>query len=284
MQPVLTALFVPGNRGDRFDTALASGADAIILDLEDAVAPEQKQQARRAAREWLLSSSQATIARTWVRVNPIDSPFFAEDADFLGYLRQYERFPSAVILPKAEDRESLDQLVPLLADTCALVALIESGAGLEAASLLAQHPRVSRLAFGAADFAADTGCRMTETSLLYARSTLVVASAAAGLGSPLDSPCFSTGAVTMIERHARHGCELGFGGSLCIHPSQIAPIRTGYAPSEAETQWARSILDADNSSGAIRVGDEMVDGPVIQRAQRIIGSLRNGQSNNATAG
>jgi citrate lyase subunit beta/citryl-CoA lyase len=270
VRSVLTALFVPGSRGERFETALASGADAIILDLEDAVAAEQKPQARETATRWLLSSSEATISRTWVRINPTDSPFFAEDAAFLGYLRQNERFPAAVIVPKAERRESLDTLSPLLPDACALVALIESATGVEAASSLAQHDRVSRLAFGAADFAADTGCHMTETSLLYARSALVVASAAAGLEAPLDSPCFNTGDITIIERHGRHGCELGFGGALCIHPFQIAPIRTGYAPSEAETQWAQRILAAESSSGVTRVGDEMVDAPMLKQAHRII--------------
>ncbi|SCX05239.1 CoA ester lyase [Candidatus Aquiluna sp. UB-MaderosW2red] len=271
MEPVLTALFVPGTHGERFDTALASGADAIIIDLEDAVAPGHKQQARDTAARWLLSSPEAAVSRTWVRLNSLGSPFFDEDAAFLGHLRHNDRFPAAVILPKAEHRESIDALGDLLPDACALIALIESGAGVEAASSLAQHDRVSRLAFGAADFAADTGCRMTEMSLLYARSVLVVASAAAGLEAPLDSPCFNIGDLATIEQHGRHGCELGFGGSLCIHPFQIAPIRTGYMPSEAERQWAERIHAAESSAGVTRVGDEMVDAPLFKRARRIMG-------------
>lgn len=262
-----TALFVPASRADRFDKAFGAGAEAVIFDLEDAVAPADKPAARVFVHEWMVRNG-TSASRALVRINTDDPAVLADD------LRLLERLAplglGGVVVPKVESDGVIAEVAGRVGADVKIVALIESARGIRQIDRIAASGGLTRLAFGAADYTADVGCAMTEQALLLARSEIVTASVAAGLDAPWDSPCFDTSDEAVISRHAAHGRELGFGGSLCIHPVQIGPIRAGYAPTEAQVDWARRILAVSDAEGASRVGNEMVDAPVRMRAQRIV--------------
>ena len=247
-------LFVPADRPERFEKAAASGADAVILDLEDAVAPDRKEAARAAL------SADFTTLPVLVRINGAGTPWHAAD------IEAAIRLPLAgIILPKAEPG---DALAGLAARGLPVVALIETARGLAGARQVAGHPGVSRLLFGSIDFCADLGCAHTREALLAARSELVLAARLAGLAAPVDGVTTTLDDAGLIRDDARHARDLGFGGKLAIHPRQIEPIRTGLRPEAAEVEWARKVL-ADGD-GATAVDGMMVDEPVRIRARAIL--------------
>jgi citrate lyase subunit beta/citryl-CoA lyase len=246
-----TFLFVPGDRPDRFGKALASGADVVILDLEDAVAPAAKDAARAAAGEWLESH------RAMVRINAPGTPWFDADAELVAV----RGVP--VMVPKAETPG-------VLAGFGAVVALVETALGVERAGELAAVPSVTRLAFGSVDLAAQLGVAPEDREpFAYARSRLVIASAAAGLAPPVDGVTTDLGAGSPLEEDVRYARRLGFGGKLCIHPKQVAVVRAGFTPTEAERAWARRVVAAGD--GVSVVDGRMVDKPVLARARHILG-------------
>jgi len=247
-------LFVPGNRPERFAKAAASGADAVIIDLEDAVAPEEKAAARRAA----ASASLGGIP-VFVRVNAAGTPWHAEDVAAMAGAPV-----AGVILPKADDPAAL---ASLRREGRAVVALIESARGIALAREMARA--ADRLAVGSYDLAADLGCAHTREALLLARLELVMASRLAGIAAPLDGVTAAIGDEALTEGDARHAAELGFGGKLLIHPKQVAPALRGFAPSAEEVDWARKVLAA-GGDGAVAVGGMMIDAPVRIRAERIV--------------
>lgn len=249
-------LFVPGNRPERFAKAAASGADAVIIDLEDAVAPEDKPAARRAA-----ATARPEGAPLFVRVNAAGTPWHAED------LAALLPSPAGILLPKAEDPAVLAAIRGAIGSERPLVALVESTRGLAMARDLARH--ADGLAFGSIDFAADLGCAHTRQALLFARSELVFASRLAGIAAPIDGVTATIGDDGLTEEDARHGAELGFGGKLLIHPRQVAAARRGFAPAPEEVDWARQVLAA-GGDGAVAVGGMMIDAPVRIRAEGIL--------------
>jgi citrate lyase subunit beta/citryl-CoA lyase len=248
-------LFVPANRPERFAKAAASGADAVILDLEDAVAPDAKDAARASL------TSNFTDLPVLVRINAVGTRWHEEDRAAL----QRASF-AAVMVPKAEATAEFEALCD--ASPIPVVALVESAQGLADARRIAATPNVLRLAFGSIDFSADVGCAHTRQALLGARSELVLASRLARLVPPLDGVTTSIEDASLIEADARHAVELGFGGKLCIHPRQIDPIRTGFAPAEEEIAWARRVLGSGD--GAVSVDGAMVDEPVRIRARALL--------------
>jgi len=250
-------LFVPGHRPDRFAKAAASGADAVIIDLEDAVPPEEKEAARRAAAGACLPG-----IRVLVRVNASGTPWHAEDLAALSGAGV-----GGIVLPKAEDPAGMATIRALLPEDGLAVALIESARGLAAARELARA--AGCLAFGSMDFAADLGCAHTRDALLMARLELVLASRLAGLPAPLDGVTATIGDDALVEDDARHAAGLGFGGKLLIHPRQVAPALRGFAPGEDEVAWARRVL-ATGGDGAEKVDGMMIDAPVRMRAARIL--------------
>jgi citrate lyase subunit beta / citryl-CoA lyase len=258
--PCITLLFVPCDRPERFAKAAASGADAIILDLEDAVAPAQKPQARIAlCRQGALPENTAIF----VRVNARTTPWHKEDLAALAALPL-----AGVMLPKTEaatDIEVVSQALPNLS----IVALIESAKGVAAVRSIARARGVARLAFGSIDFCADLGAAHTRDALLFARAELVLASRLGGIAAPLDGVTAAIDDAALIEDDARYAQSLGFGGKLCIHPKQIAPARRGFAPSAEDIVWAKRIL-ASAEDGAAAVDGAMVDAPVRARAQQIL--------------
>jgi citrate lyase subunit beta/citryl-CoA lyase len=259
----VTALFVPGDRPDRYGKAAASGADVVIIDLEDAVAPAAKDAARAAAVSALASGELSAL----VRVNGAGSSWLADDLAALTELTSRAgQTLAGVMVPKAADPAG----VAAVADSvrAPVVCLVESALGVARASDLAAVPGVVRLAFGALDFAFDVGSDVDAITGQVARAEVVIASRAAGLPGPWESPSTDLADLARVEATSRNARLLGFGGRLCIHPAQLAPVRAGFAPTPAEVEWARGVVGA--GAGVERVGNQMVDRPVLERARRIL--------------
>ena len=260
-------LFVPADRLDRFAKAAAAGADAVVLDLEDAVAPPGK----AAAREALLAAVDALASSPCpllVRINAVGTPFHDDD------LGAVARLPLAgVMLPKVEDAAEIAKV----AQACGLpvVALVESARGVATAREFARS--AARLAFGSLDFAADLGCAHTREALLLARCELVLASRLAGLPPPLDGVTTVYKDAFPVEDDARYAGTLGFGGKLLIHPAQIDPARAGFAPLAEDVAWAKRILAA-GGDGAVAVDGAMIDQPVRLRAEILLSRAAAGRT------
>ena len=255
------ALFVPADRPDRFDKAAASGADAAILDLEDAVAPASKSAARANLRRL---GDTATI----VRINAIGTEWHDEDVASVEALR-----PDAVMIPKCEAGEEIEALLSRL--SVPVIALVETASGIAGVRALARYAGIARLAFGSVDCCADLDCAHTRDVLLPARSELVLSSRFAGLEAPLDGVTLDIADGSVALSDARYARALGFGGKLAIHPGQIAALREGFRPDDVEIDWARSVLDSGN--GATALNGIMVDEPVRVRARRILARVHDGK-------
>lgn len=265
--PPRSYLFVPGDRPERFGKALESGADAVVVDLEDAVAPPAKQAAREAVAALLAQAQQSE--RIVVRINDEATPWFEAD---LAVLR--EGGARAVMLPKAERVASLD----ILRSVCpgiAVLPLIESARGVLAAEALAATQGVARLVFGTVDYALDMDLRgplAATIGLDFAAARIALASRAAGLLAPV------AGVTVAIDDEARLRADMerarahGFGAKLCIHPRQVAAVHALLAPSADELAWAHRVLAAAEAAGAgvVQVDGRMVDKPVIERARRLV--------------
>lgn len=255
-------LFVPGDRPDRFDKALATGADIVVLDLEDAVLPESKARAREAVRNWLRMGG-----RSAVRINGIGMEWHEEDVVLLA-----TPGVAAALLPKAEEPAALDAFVSALPQGLPIVPLIESALGIWNARELASVKGVTRLAFGSIDFQLDTGIEAEGEALLYARSRLVLASTIARIAPPVDGVTIALDDEERLRADIAAARALGFGGKLCVHPRQLAAVHKGFAPDEATLAWAQAVVEAARTSdaGAVRVNGKLVDRPVVERAKRIL--------------
>jgi citrate lyase subunit beta/citryl-CoA lyase len=260
LSPLALFLFVPADRTERWTKAFASGADAVILDLEDAVVASAKPGARRALREGYdaIAASQCPVL---VRVNARSGDDHLLDIDAIRGLGL-----AAVMLPKAETAGDVE--ATSAATERPVVALIESARGLAAARPIAAA--CARIAFGSIDFAADMGSAHTRAALASARSELVLASRLAGRAAPIDGVTTSIKDPDLIRADAAHACELGFSGKLLIHPAQIAPALDGFRPSEDDVAWAERILAAQGAVGAAAIDGAMVDAPVFLRAEQIM--------------
>lgn len=260
--PHRSYLFVPGNRPERFDKALASGADAVIVDLEDAVPADQKDAARALVAAW-LSADRPVV----VRINAADTPWFNADVALCG-----QAGVAAVMLSKSERVEDL----AAIGNGLPLIPLIESAAGFDALRAIAAAPNVQRLAFGAIDFQLDLNLRATFEELLFFRSQFVLGSKLANLRAPIDSPSTAIDDVAEVEADAQRARRLGFGAKLCIHPKQVGVVNASFSPTAAELAWAeRVIMIAATSQGAaVALDGKMIDRPVILRAQAILREQR----------
>ncbi len=246
-------LFVPADRPERIGKALQSGADAVIVDLEDAVAPAAKAAARDALAGWLATAPANAV---WVRVNAAGTPWQDDDLRLCGH-------PAVrgVVLPKAEAPPAPGKPV---------LALVETAAGFDALRAIASAPGVQRLLFGSIDFQVDLGIEGDDDALLFFRSQLVLASRLAGLDAPVDGVTTAIDDEAAIASDTARARRLGFGAKLCIHPKQVAAVNRGFTPSEAELGWARRVLAAAESGGAVAVDGKMVDAPVLARARALL--------------
>lgn len=251
-------LFVPGSRPDRFEKAEASGADIVILDLEDAVAPSDKKTARRAAVAWAVNHD-----RCLVRVNGVGTQWLADE------LRALRGSGVAVMLPKAESVDDVRRAHDESGGS-PIVSLVETPLGVVSALALAASGVVTRLALGNVDLAVALGVDpASQPALHHARASLVLASAVAGIAAPVDGVTTRLRDDAVLVDEVAHGRELGFGGKLCIHPRQVAAVNAAMSPSAGEIDWARQVV-SQAREGVVVVDGAMVDAPVVARARQIL--------------
>ena len=260
-------LFVPANRPERYERALESGADAVIVDLEDAVALPQKEEARATLARWLRGNGPQP--RLWVRINAADTVWHGDDLLTFSALSM-----AGIVLPKAEDPKTLSAIARRLGPGRGLIALIESAAGLAAMREIAAVPGVQRLAFGSIDAQVDLGmqCGPEEEELMHFRIEMVMASRLAGIAPPIDGVTTDFNDDALLTRMVQRARRMGFGAKLCIHPRQVEAVRRGFMPSEQELVWAEEVMAAVRASdgGAISLKGKMIDKPVILQAEKFL--------------
>lgn len=255
----VTALFVPGDRPERFEKALNSGTDLVIIDLEDAVSAENKDAALTNAVQAL--SSTHNDMRAIVRINkerishelPMLLSVYSKEVNGL----------LGVMIPKVESAQD----IPADIGTLPIVALVESALGIENISAIARAEGVIRIAFGAVDFAADM--QSQNSSLInFAKNRVLISTQAAGLYPAIDSPSVEIKDLEKVTADSVEAYSLGFGGKMCIHPGQLDAVRKGFTPTPEEIEWAQAIVRVQ--SGAQQFEGKMVDAPVVVRAERIL--------------
>ena len=254
-------LFVPGDRPDRFDKACSAGADMVIVDLEDAVAPENKAQARTAIMNWL--SPDKTIL---LRINADTTPWFHDDLDVA-------RAPgvAGILLSKAEGIDDALRTISVEQGKF-LLPQIETAQGFANAGAMASVTGVQRLLFGTLDFQMDLGIDGEREELDYFRSQLVLISRLAKIQPPVDGPCTALDDAAQLSADAHKARRIGFGGKLCIHPKQVAHVNAAFAPTTDELAWAKRVLSAaaQSKGAAVAMDGRMVDKPVILKVEQIV--------------
>lgn len=265
-------LFVPANRPERYVKALASGASAVIIDLEDAVPADAKPAARTQLADGFVGLSAGERSRLLVRINASGTSWHDDDLLLLAQLARAGL--AGVVLPKVESVAELGRVAACVGSNCALLPMLESAAGLAQLDALAGSPGVTRLVFGNLDFQADVGmaCGPDEIELQPVRLALVLASRRAGLAAPVDGVTPGTGDTAQVRRDAERSRRGGFGAKLCIHPAQVAVVNAALGPTPAELDWARRVLEASRGAdgGVFSLDGRMVDAPVLRLAERTL--------------
>ena len=282
--PIRTALFVPGNRPDRVDKAIATAADRVIIDLEDAVAVSQKVETRALVRDKIIAHKDRGVL---VRINGLETDFFMGDIEAV-----VVKELGGIVLPKTENGHQVDKIHRLLVDFekkqglnaggITVILLTESALAIQnifkILSAAIELNREFLVALGAADYALDMGIEITKDGreLIYPRSRIAVACRAAGIAPPLDTPfMIDLKDIEALKDDAARAKQLGFQGKLCIHPNQIEPCHVIFTPTAEEISFARRVVDAfeaEESSGAaaIQVDGKFVDYPVVEQSRRIL--------------
>jgi len=262
---VRSALFVPATRPERIHKALATGADVVIVDFEDAVAESLKVEARDNLERFLRDNPEA---RVHVRIN---GALHAQHLDDLAICRRHAGV-AGVLLPKAESARQVERTAE-----CGkpVWPIIESALGLLRLEDIARAKGVERLSFGALDLGLDlglaSGTAAAERILDQARYAILLQSRLAELAEPLDSVFPDFQDSEGLARHTAEIRDMGFGGRLCIHPKQVDVVHATLMPSERELDWARRVMDGFAKGDAVFVVDgQMVDMPVIGRARRLL--------------
>lgn len=275
-----TLLFAPGNHARRVEKALSLDVDAVILDLEDAVAIAEKPATRGIVAAAL---KRPRSGRLYVRVNAADTEFCYGDLTAV-----VQTGLDGIILPKVETPAALATIDWLLTQlerdrglphaSIDLVPIIETARGVQQlGAMLALPTRVHRVAFGAGDFTLDVNMTWSreESELAHARATIVTASRAAGIDAPLDTVWVDLTDPEGMEASARRALALGFQGKMCIHPDQIAPVNRVFTPTDADIAFAERVCAAfaraeAEGSAAIQLDGKFIDYPIVYRAQRIL--------------
>ena len=279
-----TFLFVPGDRPERIVKALDAKTDAVIIDLEDAVRPENKVAARGAIVAPVMENRSATGPLVLIRTNEVTSAEFTEDFKLALQLQV-----DAVVLPKFSPGASAveaDQIISKLENEhkvkapMVVIGLIESTSGvLNLLNSSVIPDRVKRLAFGAADLHADLGVtyQATGPNTDLAMAAVVLASAHSQLGAPIDSPHFAVADLQGLRDRSLFANKMGFGGKLCIHPDQLAIVEESFQANVDEKDWAARVIERwserDQKLGAILVDGSLVDEAMVKRAKQILGLL-----------
>jgi citrate lyase beta subunit len=268
---IRSLLFTPADRPDRFAHGPSSGADGVILDLEDGVGLPAKPAARNAALAFFADSVAAPAGFVWaLRLNHVTTEAGLADLMALRAARK----PAVVVLPKTESVSEVEIALAHLGSgkaTPSIVALIESGRGLAAADEIARHPAVAALAFGGADLAADLHATLAWEPMLFARSRIVQAAASAAIAA-WDVPFLDIHDPDGLKRETSAAKTLGYVCKLAIHPAQIAPINAVFTPSANELARAQRVVSAFAAAhgGACQVDGKMIDAPVVKAARRIV--------------
>jgi citrate lyase subunit beta/citryl-CoA lyase len=257
----IAPLFVPASRPDRFDKADLSAADAIIVDLEDAIAPPEKSAARQNLANHVTTFTKPLI----VRINGPQTPWREADLQLVGQLKL-----AAVMLSKTPDASDVMNVASRVGPQLALIPLIESARALSQLSQILEVPGVALIAFGSVDFARDLGCSEDPQALLAVRSEIVWRSRAAARNPPLDGVSRHLEQLELVEKEARGAANLGFGGKMAIHPAQLASIQRAFRPADSEVEWAHRVLAAGSSGAAARIDGQMIDQAVIERARQLL--------------
>jgi citrate lyase subunit beta/citryl-CoA lyase len=280
IRPLRSLLFAPGNHPRRVEKALSLDADAVILDLEDAVAVAERPAARTAVAATLERPRQGLL---YIRVNARDTEFCYRDLAAI-----VRPGLDGIILPKVESEIGLATVDWLLAQLerdrglpigdIDLIPIIETARGLQQiGAILAAGTRIRRVAFGAGDFTLDMNMlwSRSETELAHARAAIVTASRASGIDAPLDTVWVDLTDPEGLEASARAALGYGFQGKMCIHPDQIAVVNRVFTPSEAEVAFADRVTVAfanaeAEGSAAIQLDGKFIDYPIVNRAQRVL--------------
>jgi len=261
-------LFVPGTRPERFIKALDSVANGVVLDLEDAVAEEDKETARNAIRTAWPSFSVEQKKRLVIRTNAPGTQFYSADL-----ILTQELNVGCLLIPKSESADQINGAALALPNT-AIIPMIETAIGLDRLREISNANQVLRLALGNLDLQADLGmmCDPQETELQTARYQIVLASRLAQIAPPVDGVTPSTDDLPRITDDAERAKRMGFGAKLCIHPKQVAIVKAAFMPTEEEIQWAQRVIEADHASkgGAVKLDGRMIDRPVVLLAQRTL--------------
>ncbi|NQY14513.1 MAG: CoA ester lyase [Henriciella sp.] len=258
-------LFVPGSRPERFDKAAASGADTIIIDLEDAVLPENKSDARAASLGWLAHRGGQ---KAGIRIN---SPRTSDGCADIAALAVSGCTPDFVMVPKAETGVDMEIVGDALGHGAELIAVIESGRGLRRAFDIAKQSSAGVL-FGGADYSAILGADLSNwDAMIVARGTIAGACGAAGVPA-YDVPFLDVKDPAGLEATTRQAKAMGFAGRACIHPNQVDTVNTVFLPTPAEVLEARAIIKAleDSQGGAALHNGKLIDRPVVLAAHRTL--------------
>ena len=268
-----SVLFSPGDRPELIRKAPSTGADAVVFDLEDAVAPDGKASARESVREVLgelAESGDEPCPEVCVRVSP---PGRGAAADLDVVLDGPE--PDALVLPKAETAGDVTDLADLAAEGGAdlpVLALVETAGGVLGAESIAAADPADALVFGAEDLAAGLGATRTDrgTEVLYAREHVVLAASAAGVDA-VDTVHTDFEDEAGLRETTRFARDLGYDGKLAIHPAQVGPINEAFTPDSERVAWARRVLAAraETDAAVFAVDGEMIDAPLLARAERV---------------
>lgn len=251
-------LLVNGARTELFDTAHESRADQIVLDIEDAVDPARKPDARAGVVDWLSGGEK----KAWVRINDHSTPFWADDVAALAGLPGL----LGVMLAKTEAAEHVTETFDRLGGSTPVLALVESALGIEEAVSIARARGAFRLAFGSGDYRRDTGTSADDLAMAYPRSRLVVASRIGGLPGPIDGPTVSSSHPVLREQSAVT-VSLGLTGKLCLDMEQLPVINEVISPTPSDVAWARDFLaDFEARGQVIRDGSDL---PRLGRARKI---------------
>jgi citrate lyase subunit beta/citryl-CoA lyase len=274
-----SVLFSPGDQPDLMRKAPRSGADVVVFDLEDAVVPAAKAEARAAVADVLTDPDFDPDCEVWVRVNPAG---IAADDDLDAVVGDGAR-PDGVMLPKVATADEVRTLDALLAEhglDLPVVALVESAAGVLHAEAIAAADATDALAFGAEDLSADIGATRTEagTEVLYAREHVVLAASAAGVDA-VDTIHADFEDESGLADETAFALELGYDGKMAIHPAQVSVINEAFTPDAERIEWAERVLDAKAAAdeadrGVFRVDGEMIDAPLIAQAERVLQRAR----------
>ncbi|MDZ7687335.1 MAG: CoA ester lyase [Halobacteriales archaeon] len=276
-----SVLFTPGDEAEMMRKAVAGEADVVVFDLEDAVAPGAKEDARDTVKEVLDDLDGEDAPEVWVRINPLDAEGNGGREDLRALAKDND--PSCFVLPEADSADDVKRVVVTLdsfGSSAGVVPIIETAKGVVNAFEVADMPRVSAVVFGAEDLSADIGATRTDegTEVVYARQKVVTTAAAADVDA-IDTLWTEFRDKEGLRRDAERTVVFGYDGKLAIHPAQVPVINDAFTPDEESVEWAERVLEAEREAeedgkGVYEVDGEMIDAPLVEQARTVMERAR----------